>query len=100
MLTRAFRSTTAVSGRLLMAFWIGLLLGPAPAPAQDRPSLEEQELRRQLAIERAARKALSYGADMRKAAQLVEGEQWEALRAILDEYRPGGGETDLREWEW
>ncbi len=70
-----------------------------PPRAQDRPSPEEQELPGS-SPSNGGGKALTYAADMRKAAQLVEGEQWDALRAILDEYRPSGGETDLREWEW
>ncbi len=100
MRTRAFRSTTAVSGALLMAFWIGLLLGPAPAPAQDRPSQEEQELRRQLAIERSAAKPSPTRRTCARRPNWSRGSSGTALRAILDEYRPGGGETDLREWEW
>ena len=57
-------------------------------------------MRRQLEIERAARKALSYQADMRKAAALAESEDWNALRALLNSYRPANGAVDLRKWEW
>src|SRR5262249_20460107 len=73
---------------------------PGPAAAQNQPGPQEAELRRQLQIERAARKSLTYQADMRKASQLVEVEEWPALRALLDGYRPAAGETDLRSWEW
>jgi WD40 repeat protein len=51
-------------------------------------------------MERAARKALTYQADMRRAAQLAEAEEWSSLGTLLDQYRPAPGETDLRAWEW
>jgi WD40 repeat protein len=57
-------------------------------------------LRRQLEIERAARKALTYQVDMRKAAQLAELEDWPGLAAILNQYQPAPGAVDLRSWEW
>src|SRR5262249_8052677 len=85
---------------LFLGTWACLLLGPAPTPAQDQPGAQEKELRRQLQAERAARKALTYQADMRRAAQLAEAEGWSALRTVLDQYRPAAGETDLRAWEW
>jgi WD40 repeat protein len=100
MLRPACHWKKALGGALLLGTWTCLLLGPGPAPAQNQPSAQEQELRRQLQAERAARKALTYQADMRKAAQLAEAEQWSALRGVLDEYRPPAGETDLRSWEW
>lgn len=77
-----------------------LLLMREPAFAQNPPGSQEEELRRQLLVERAARKALTYQADMRKAAQLAESEQWSALQPLLEGYRPAAGETDLRGWEW
>jgi WD40 repeat protein len=57
-------------------------------------------LRRQLRLERIARKVLSYQADMRRAAQLAEAEEWPGLHTLLDQYRPADGETDVRSWEW
>jgi hypothetical protein len=89
------------SGRqLLLAAWACLLLRSGPVPAQNPPGAQEQELRRQLQAERAALKALTYQADMRKADQLVEREDWSGLRTVLEKYRPPMGETDLRSWEW
>jgi WD40 repeat protein len=75
---------------------------PAPVPprALTQPGTQEQELRRQLQAERAARQALTYQADMRRAAQLAEVEDWPDLRALLDQYRPPAGAPDLRAWEW
>jgi WD40 repeat protein len=81
-----------------------LLLASRPAEvnaqAQNPPSAQEQELLRQLQAERAARKALTYQADMRKAALLAEAEDWSSLRTCLDQYQPASGETDPRAWEW
>jgi WD40 repeat protein len=77
-----------------------LMIGPGPARAQDKPSPQEQELRRQLEMERAARKALTYQADMRKAAALAEAEEWSPLVTLLNQYRPAAGAVDLRSWEW
>src|SRR5437879_4174215 len=100
MLRRAPQRMNSFSGWLLLAAWTCWRLGPGLALAQDQPSSQVEELRRQLQIERAARKALTYQADMRKAAQLAETEAWSALRSVLDGYRPAVGETDLRSWEW
>jgi WD40 repeat protein len=77
-----------------------VLFGQDPAAAQDKPSAAEQELRRQLLLERAARKSLTYQADMRKAALLAESQNWRAVSELLDQYRPAAGESDLRSWEW
>ena len=77
-----------------------LLLAFCPAPAHSQPTPQEQELRRQLEIERAARKALTYQADMRQAAGLAETEDWSSLATLLNQYRPAAGESDLRAWEW
>src|SRR4051794_17554194 len=96
----AYTRSHAPGGYLLLAVWTVLLLGPGPAPAQNQPSPQEEELRRQLRIERTARKALAYQADMRRAALLAEAEEWPALRDVLDGYRPAAGEADLRGWEW
>jgi WD40 repeat protein len=85
---------------MLLVFSTCVLLGAEPAPAQQQPSPQEQELRRQLEIERAARKALTYQADMRKAAQLAETEGWQQLAALLEQYQPAAGAVDLRSWEW
>lgn len=100
MLRHAYTRSNAPGGRLLLAAWSCLLLGPGPAPAQNPPSPQEEELRRELRVERMARKALAYQADMRKAALLAETEEWPALLALLNGYRPAAGETDLRNWEW
>jgi WD40 repeat protein len=77
-----------------------LLAGTAFTSAQEPPRSELEELRRQLQQERAARRALTYQADMRKAAQLAESQDWPALRGLLESYRPAPGEADLRRWEW
>jgi len=90
----------SLGGRVLLAASACLLFGPGPVPAQNQPSPQEQELRRQLEIERAARKALTYQADMRKAAQLAEAEEWSPLATLLNQYRRAAGEADLRSWEW
>ncbi|MDB5351512.1 MAG: hypothetical protein JWN86_2759 [Planctomycetota bacterium] len=85
----------------LIAAWIFLVLGTTGSVlAQNPPGPQEAELRRQLQIEREARKSLTYQADMRKAALLAEAEDWSGLRAVLDEYKPAEGDTDLRAWEW
>ena len=65
-------------GRRMLLATACLLLGSGPLPAEGQPSPREQELRRQLEIERAARKTLMYQADMRQAAQLAEAEEWGA----------------------
>ena len=62
----------ALGGRLLLASLACVLLRSVPGLAQDPPNREVEELRRQLQLERAARKALTYRADMRKAAQLAD----------------------------
>jgi WD40 repeat protein len=85
--------------KLLAAFILALFL-QSQLGAQDKPADQLEELRRQLQAERAARKALTYQADMRKAAQLVEGEHWVALQALLKSYEPQPGENDPRSWEW
>jgi WD40 repeat protein len=100
MLRDAYKRRNALGVRLLLAAWTCLLLWQGPARAQNQPSPQEEELRRQLQIERAARKALTYQADMRKAAGLAESEEWSSLLALLDGYRPAAGETDQRSWEW
>src|SRR5437016_4458308 len=100
MLRHAYKRRNALGGRLLLAAWTCLLLAPGLALAQNQPSPQVEELRRQLQLERAARKSLAYQADMRKAAQLAETEEWSALRAVLDGHRPAAGETDVRTWEW
>src|SRR5438876_11450764 len=100
MIWHAHKRRNPLRRRLLLAAWACVLLRPVPGLAQNPPNLEVEELRRQLQVERAARKAQTYQADMRKAARLAEAENWSALRAVLEEYRPPAGETDLRSWEW
>ncbi|MFI5461059.1 MAG: WD40 repeat domain-containing protein [Isosphaerales bacterium] len=100
MTRHTYKRRRSLGGRVLLTALACLLLGPGLAPAQNQPSPQEQELRRQLEIERAARKALTYHADMRKAAQLAEAEEWSPLVTLLNQYRPAAGETDLRSWEW
>jgi WD40 repeat protein len=91
---------TGRGGWRWLAIGIGLLLLTGPATAQDQPKSEVEELRRQLQAERAARKALTYQADMRKAGRLAEVEDWPGLRAVLDVHQPAAGEPDPRSWEW
>src|ERR1700688_3989753 len=100
MTLQEYKRRRSLYGRALFAASACLLLGLGPARAQNQPSPQEQELRRQLEIERAARKALTYQADMRKAAQLAEAEEWSPLVTLLNQYRPAAGEADLRSWEW
>ena len=66
------RRKCSLGARILTTSAICLLLPFCPTPTRAQPTPQEQELRRQLEIERAARKALTYQADMRKAAQLAE----------------------------
>jgi hypothetical protein len=82
-----------------LVIWTCLILATRPAPAQNQPNAQVEELRRQLQAERAARKSLTYQADMRKAGRFAEVEDWSALRAVLDSYQPAECETDLRRWE-
>jgi hypothetical protein len=98
MARQKYKPGISLGGRAYLAASACLLLGLVPA--QDQPSPQEQELRRQLQTERAALKALSYQADMRKAAQLAEAEEWPRLRTLLDQYRAAPGEAALRFWEW
>jgi WD40 repeat protein len=100
MVRPACKTPRTLARRLLLVASACLVLGPRPAPAQNQPSPQEQELRRQLEIERAARKALTYQADMRRAAQLAEAEDWSAVATLLHQYRPAAGAADLRSWEW
>jgi WD40 repeat protein len=83
-----------------LATWLCLLTSVGATFAQDQATPQEQELRRQLQIERAARKSLTYQADMRQAALLAEARDWSSLVTLLDTYRPAKGETDFRAWEW
>ena len=46
------------------------------------------------------RGALDYPSDMRKAAKFAEIEDFPRVRELLDKWRPGPQETDVRRWEW
>jgi WD40 repeat protein len=100
MQRRTSRWRDARAGIWLLAIGFCLHHAPGWATAQNQGTPQEAELRRQLQVERAARLTLTYQADMRKAAQLAEIEEWQPLGAILNQYEPAAGDTDVRDWEW
>ena len=82
MQRRTSRWRDARAGIWLLAIGFCLHHAPGWATAQNQGTPQEAELRRQLQVERAARLTLTYQADMRKAAQLAEIEEWQPLGAV------------------
>ncbi len=55
--------------------------------------VREQQARRQV-------QAQAYAADMSLAQQALAGDDFGRARRLLEAFRPGPGEPDLRGWEW
>jgi WD40 repeat protein len=68
---------------------------------QDRVRETEKEREREREEDRAERdRAARYEADMRKAGQLAESEDYEALSRLLKVWEPAPKAHDYRRWEW
>ena len=78
--------------------------------AEEEQHIKDEERERAAATARAEKERAEqeaekvrredYRKDMRKAAKFAEDEQLTPLADLLEKWRPGEGQGDVREWEW
>ena len=90
-----------------VALVLGVVVSTWLAVLATRALAREEAERRKAVEARAAAEAqeletrrLAYAADMNNAQQALTMNDLGRARQLLDAYRPGPGEVDLRGWEW